>query len=192
MDRLCQKRENATAIVCRSQLDLKTLIGHSNLILLRKQNKPFKCRLHRKYRGRFPFSTRIEIMRRIALFEHLTKISPCVRVLGVSCKKMCLKNRARSYLNCALGHRYTLDSAREATVAITYDPLRVLKQYPPQTSTSPLYCCNHLRPIEGTETISRRIVISLVCCHSLNCALYRQQDLSRGAPDRGQALSELR
>jgi hypothetical protein len=68
-------------------------------------------------------------MRRIALFEHLTKISPCVRVLGVSCKKMCLKNRARSYLNCALGHRYTLDSAREATVAITYDPLRVLKPF---------------------------------------------------------------
>ena len=41
---------------------------------------------------------------------------------------MCLKNRAESYLNQISGHRYTLDMARKATVATTYDPLRVLKR----------------------------------------------------------------
>ena len=41
---------------------------------------------------------------------------------------MCLKNRARSYLNRISGHRYTPDMARRVTG------------------------CNHLRPAEGTET----------------------------------------
>ena len=40
---------------------------------------------------------------------------------------MCLKNRAKSYLNQISGHRYTPDMAHKVTVATTYDPLRVLK-----------------------------------------------------------------
>ena len=91
-------------------------------------------------------------MRKIGHGEDLTKFLSCVRVSAVSCGKMCLKNRAKSYLNQISGHRYTLDMAHKVAVATTYDPLRVLKLFSCFPRLRRSLSCDHLRPIEGTET----------------------------------------
>ncbi len=57
--------------------------------------------------------------------------------------------------------------ARRVTVATTYDPLRVLKLLQMRRVVNPAICCNHLRPIEGTETYHDNCHVVKVGCNHL-------------------------
>ena len=57
---------------------------------------------------------------------------------------------------------------RAAAVATTYDPLRVLKRSDQLVEVPSIAGCNHLRPIEGTETRGNRPLRGAFCgCNHL-------------------------